>query len=133
MCVPHSNTGVIEPGDTSEFWRIWAPIKTLSLGVAGGTLQSVAAAKAGIMRACRPVVIGSQTEDDALQVLHEAAFLQGCPRFHEQAELHHRSYSQAGGRLRESIGIYVTNGEQEFEEGQCPHLLPRYVVSPFPM
>lgn len=81
------------------------------------------------MRPGRPVVIASQTEDVALQVLHEAAFAQGCPRLHEQAELHHHNFSHVGGRLLESIGMYITNGEQEFEEGACPHPLHKLVLS----
>lgn len=78
-------------------------------------------------------MIASQTEEDALQVLHEAAFAQGCPRLHEQAELHHHSFSHVGGHLRESIGMYITNGEQEFEEGRCPHHLHKLVLALFPM
>jgi hypothetical protein len=46
------------------------PSRLLCCGAgAGGSLESIAAAKAGIMRAGRPVVLGSQPRPDAKRVL----------------------------------------------------------------
>lgn len=84
---------------------------------AGGTLRSVTEAKAGIIRPGRPVVVAHQAENEVLHLIHHVATALGCPRYHEQAEIRHLGFSHHGGRLRESVGIFVTNGEQENEQG----------------
>ena len=49
------------------------------LGCAGGSLQSIAEAKAGIMKPQRPVVIANQPFPEALEVLQWHAKQLNCP------------------------------------------------------
>ena len=48
----------------------------------GGTLQSIAAAKAGILKAGRPVVVSRQQHPEALQVVRQQAAALGCDGVH---------------------------------------------------
>lgn len=45
----------------------------------GGNIQSIAAAKAGIMKPGRPVVVGRQQHPEALKVLEDTAQRLACP------------------------------------------------------
>ena len=137
---------------------------------AGGSLESIARAKAGIMKAGIPAVIGHQPEARAQevicnwalimcflpsrrsttsiakllasvkvdrsshrsqhrpsatqQVLHAAAAELGCERFHSQAIVRHRGYRlQTGGLLRETVGMFLMNGECDSERGERRYTL----------
>ncbi len=50
----------------------------------GGSIESIARAKAGIMKAGRPVVIAKQPHQAALDTLVEGARERGCPVIHAQ-------------------------------------------------
>ena len=85
----------------------------------GGTLELIARAKAGIMKPGVPAVIGRQPEPRALEVLHSAAAERGCERYHDQAIVRHRNFrlEPTTGLLRETVGMFLMNGECDSERG----------------
>lgn len=70
-------TNVIPAGNLQS--AVITPIGLEHVAALGGSLQSIAAAKSGIMKPGRPVIIAQQPEAEAMSVLQKAASEQGSP------------------------------------------------------
>lgn len=79
---------------------------------AGGTLESIAAAKAGIMKPGCPVVIAQQPEPQVLQVLLEHAHKLQCPVITAADVVH---ISDKGMQLEGSSAVQHASLEWETE------------------
>jgi len=53
----------------------------------GGTIEAIAAAKAGIMKAGRPIVVGQQAHARAMETLQQCAGALGCEMVYAQDQV----------------------------------------------
>lgn len=74
---------------------------------AGGSLETIAEAKAGIMKPHKPVVIAHQPEAVAQQVLEQKANELHCPVYNAEAtiRLHPKGLHTAGDQLRQMVSV----------------------------
>ena len=72
---------------------------------AGGSLQSIAEAKAGIMKRNKPVVLAHQPEVEARKVLEQKANELHCPIYNAEAtiKLHPKGLHTEGDQLRQTV------------------------------
>ncbi|GAX75550.1 hypothetical protein CEUSTIGMA_g2993.t1 [Chlamydomonas eustigma] len=92
----------------------------------GGSIQSIAAAKAGILKRGRPVVLSRQQHEEALQVVLEHAHHGGCEvlRAEQMVQVKHHSYSVDPLRLQSSAIEHLhISGPDGIELEACSSLI----------
>lgn len=74
---------------------------------AGGSLETIAEAKAGIMKRNKPVVLAHQPEAVAQEVLEQKANELHCPVYNAEAtiKLHPKGLHTAGDQLRQMVSV----------------------------
>lgn len=92
-----TNTHVSRSGSKTMGHQLHCFFMYLAILQAGGSLESIAAAKAGIMKAGRPVVLGRQPHPEAKQVLCQRAAALDC-RCAQLGPLHAITTDRAGRR-----------------------------------
>lgn len=77
----------------------------------GGSLKSIATAKAGIMKAGRPLVLGAQPHPEAKRILCQRAAELECRIYDSQAEIWPRRLVVERDTVWEECSIFLLNGE----------------------
>ena len=74
---------------------------------AGGSIEAIAEAKAGIMKPKKTVVLGHQPEPAAREVLEQKAAKLHCPVYNAEStvRLHNKGLHTAGDQLRQMVSV----------------------------
>ena len=88
----------------------------------GGSLEAIAAAKAGIMKHGRPVVLARQSDDGVSEVLRRQAGLLGCPVIDAPQRVQLRSHGMhmEHDSVRESCSVTAQSRGAPLEAGERP-------------